>query len=86
MIRTIIYPIFPLIFYKRMAGSSSSNSIEGRSNMELKLNNEFYANYYGFQFVDFRNSYYHIPVVPEEESGIWSEEHEIFVLKKIMNT
>ena len=54
--------------------------------MELKLNNEFYANYYGFQFVDFRNSYHHIPVVPEEENGIWSEEHEIFVLKKIMNT
>ena len=51
-----------------------------------KRNIHFYVNRCGFQIVDFWNKHFHGPAVPEEESGNWSEEDEMFVFRKVMNT
>lgn len=40
----------------------------------------------GFHIVEFWNKHHHGPAVPEEESGHWSEDDEMFVFRKEMTT
>lgn len=51
-----------------------------------KRNIHFYVNSCGFQIVEFWNKYHHGPAVPEEESGNWSEDDEMFVFRKEITT
>ena len=51
-----------------------------------KRNIHFYVNCCGFHIVEFWNKHHHGPVVPEEESGDWSEEDEMFVFRKLMSS
>lgn len=51
-----------------------------------KRNIHFYVNCCGFQIVEFWNKYHHGPAVPEEESGNWSEDDEMFVFRKEITT
>ena len=50
-----------------------------------KRNIHFYVNRCGFQIVEFWNKHFHGPAVPEEESGNWSEDDEMFVFRKVIN-
>ena len=50
-----------------------------------KRNIHFYVNCCGFQIVEFWNKHFHGPAVPEEESGNWSEDDEMFVFRKVIN-
>ena len=47
-----------------------------------KRNIHFYVNRCGFHIVEFWNKFQHGPSVPEEESGHWSEDDEMFVFRK----
>ncbi|MBR4699306.1 MAG: GNAT family N-acetyltransferase [Prevotella sp.] len=47
-----------------------------------KRNIHFYVNSCGFHIVEFWNKHHHGPAVPEEESGNWSEDDEMFVFRK----
>ena len=51
-----------------------------------KRNIHFYVNCCGFQIVEFWNKYHHGPAVPEEKSGNWSEDDEMFVFRKEITT
>ena len=51
-----------------------------------KRNIHFYVNCCGFHIVEFWNKHHHGPVVPDEESGNWSEEDEMFVFRKLMDS
>ncbi len=51
-----------------------------------KRNIHFYVNCCGFHIVEFWNKHHHGPVVPEEESGDWSEDDEMFVFRKLMDS
>ena len=51
-----------------------------------KRNIHFYVNRCGFHIVEFWNKHHHGPAVPEEESGHWSEDDEMFVFRKEMTT
>ena len=50
-----------------------------------KRNIHFYVNSCGFHIVEFWNKYHHGPAVPEEESGNWSEDDELFVFRKVID-
>jgi GNAT superfamily N-acetyltransferase len=50
-----------------------------------KRNIHFYVNRCGFHIVEFWNKHHHGPAVPEEESGHWSEDDEMFVFRKEMS-
>ena len=50
-----------------------------------KRNIHFYVNRLGFHIVEFWNKHQHGPAVPEEESGNWSEEDEMFVFRKVID-
>jgi len=50
-----------------------------------KRNIHFYVNRCGFQIVEFWNKHHHGPAVPEEESGNWSEDDEMFVFRKVID-
>ena len=47
-----------------------------------KRNIHFYVNRCGFQIVEFWNKHQHGPAVPEEMQENWSEDDEMFVLRK----
>ncbi len=49
-----------------------------------KRNIHFYVNSCGFHIVEFWNRYHHGPAVPDEESGNWSEDDEMFVFRKVI--
>ena len=51
-----------------------------------KRNIHFYVNRCGFQIVEFWNKHFHGPAVPEEESDNWSEEDEMFVFRKVIES
>ena len=51
-----------------------------------KRNIHFYVNRCGFQIVEFWNKHFHGPAVPEEESGNWSEEDEMFLFRKVIDS
>ena len=50
-----------------------------------KRNIHFYVNSCGFHIVEFWNRYHHGPAVPDEESGNWSEDDEMFVFRKVID-
>lgn len=51
-----------------------------------KRNIHFYVNCCGFQIVEFWNKYHHGQAVPEQESGNWSEDDEMFVFRKVIDS
>ena len=51
-----------------------------------KRNIHFYVNCCGFHIVEFWNKHHHGPAVPEEENGNWSEDDEMFVFRKIIDS
>ncbi|MCR4853897.1 MAG: GNAT family N-acetyltransferase [Prevotella sp.] len=51
-----------------------------------KRNIHFYVNRCGFQIVEFWNKHHHGPAVPEEESENWSEDDEMFVFRKFIDS
>lgn len=51
-----------------------------------KRNIHFYVNRCGFQIVEFWNKHFHGPAVPGEESGNWSEENELFLFRKVIDS
>ncbi|MBR4240202.1 MAG: GNAT family N-acetyltransferase [Prevotella sp.] len=51
-----------------------------------KRNIHFYVNCCGFHIVEFWNKHHHGPAVPEEESGNWSEDDEMFVFRKMIDS
>ena len=50
-----------------------------------KRNIHFYVNSCGFHIVEFWNRNHHGPAVPDEESGNWSEDDEMFVFRKVID-
>ena len=51
-----------------------------------KRNIHFYVNRLGFQIVEFWNRYHHGPAVPDDIEENWSEDDEMFVFRKFMDT
>ena len=51
-----------------------------------KRNIHFYVNRLGFHIVEFWNKYQHGPVVPEDNEENWSEDDEMFVFRKFINS
>ena len=51
-----------------------------------KRNIHFYVNRLGFHIVEFWNKYQHGPAIPEDIDENWSEEDEMFLFRKIINT
>ncbi|MCR5130420.1 MAG: GNAT family N-acetyltransferase [Prevotella sp.] len=51
-----------------------------------KRNIHFYVNRCGFHIVEFWNKHHHGPAVPEEESGNWDEDDEMFVFRKVIQS
>ena len=51
-----------------------------------KRNIHFYVNRLGFQIVEFWNRYHHGPAVPDDIDENWSEDDEMFVFRKLMDT
>ncbi len=51
-----------------------------------KRNIHFYVNLLGFHIVEFWNKYQHGPVVPEDNEENWSEDDEMFVFRKFINS
>ena len=51
-----------------------------------KRNIHFYVNRLGFHIVEFWNKYQHGPAVPEDIEENWSEDDEMFVFRKFMDS
>lgn len=51
-----------------------------------KRNIHFYVNRLGFHIVEFWNKYHHGPAVPEDIEENWSEDDEMFVFRKHMDS
>ena len=51
-----------------------------------KRNIHFYVNRLGFHIVEFWNKYQHGPVVPEDIEENWSEDDEMFVFRKFIDS
>ena len=51
-----------------------------------KRNIHFYVNRLGFHIVEFWNKYQHGPVVPEDNEENWSENDEMFVFRKFIDS
>ena len=51
-----------------------------------KRNIHFYVNRLGFHIVEFWNKYQHGPAVPEDIEENWSEDDEMFVFRKFINS
>ena len=51
-----------------------------------KRNIHFYVNRLGFHIVEFWNKYQHGPVVPEDNEENWSEDDEMFVFRKFIDS
>ena len=51
-----------------------------------KRNIHFYVNRLGFHIVEFWNKYQHGPAVPEDVEENWSEDDEMFVFRKFMDS
>ena len=51
-----------------------------------KRNIHFYVNRLGFHIVEFWNKYQHGPAVPEDIEEDWSEDDEMFVFRKVMDS
>ena len=51
-----------------------------------KRNIHFYVNRLGFHIVEFWNKYHHGPAVPEDIEENWSEDDEMFVFRKYMDS
>ena len=51
-----------------------------------KRNIHFYVNRLGFHIVEFWNKYQHGPAVPEDMEENWSEDDEMFVFRKCMDS
>lgn len=51
-----------------------------------KRNIHFYVNRCGFHIVEFWNRFHRGPAVPEEENENWSEDDEMFVFRKVLDS
>ena len=49
-----------------------------------KRNIHFYVNRCGFHIVEFWNKHFRGPAIPEEETGNWHEDDEMFLFRKVM--
>ena len=49
-----------------------------------KRNIHFYVNRCGFHIVKFWNKHFRGPAIPEEETGNWHEDDEMFLYRKVM--
>ena len=49
-----------------------------------KRNIHFYVNRCGFHIVKFWNKHFRGPAIPEEETGNWLEDDEMFLFRKVM--